>query len=166
MRHKRGQLDLSFGLIFSVILIITFLGFAAYAIVNFLKMKDNIETSTFLGDIQEDVNVFWRSSQSVDDFTYSLPKKIKEVCFIDITQNKKGNNVEIYDELEKHLIEGGNMIFYPIGSANPTSSIEIKHIDIFNMTETNNPLCFENKNGKVTLNLRQDFGGTNLVMIR
>jgi len=166
MRRKRGQLDLSFGLIFSVILIVAFLGFAVYAIVNFLGMKDKIEVGKFIADFQEDVNVLWRSMQGMDDFSYSLPLKIKEVCFIDSTKGKKGRNASIYEELNMRLAKDANLIFYPLGSSKGLFSVNIEHIDLSNMTKMNNPLCFPNKNGKTTLVLEQESGGTNLVIVR
>lgn len=161
---KRGQIDLSFGLIFSVILIVVFLGFAIYAIVYFLNMSDNMKTSSFLKDFQTDVDKFWKSDGSTDDLPYSLPTKIKKVCFINSSKTGKGIDASIYEELERYLSQNANLIFYPIGSSS-IKSVKINHIDIINTTKTNNPACFENKNGKITLRLNQDNGGTNLVII-
>jgi uncharacterized protein (UPF0333 family) len=164
MGNDRGQIDLSFGLIFSVILIVVFLGFAIYAIVYFLNMSENMKTSTFLKDLQTDVDTFWKSDGSTDDLPYSLPTKIKKVCFIDSTDSKKGLDGNIYEELERYLSQDANLVFYPVKSTSVTS-VKINHIDIINMTKTNNPVCFENKEGKIILKLRQDLDGTNLVII-
>ncbi|MDD5023439.1 MAG: hypothetical protein PHU63_04685, partial [Candidatus ainarchaeum sp.] len=71
----------------------------------------------------------------------------------------------IYDELEPYLGEEYNLIFYPVKSASITS-IKINHIDILNTTKTNNPACFDNKDGKIVLELEQELGGTNLVVIK
>jgi uncharacterized membrane protein required for colicin V production len=164
MGNNRGQLDLSFGLIFSVILIIAFLGFAIYALVSFLGMKEDLKTSVFLEDLQTDVDKFWKSDGSSDEISYSLPTKVKKVCFINSTYPGRGSDKNIYEELKSYLKQDANLIFYPIRSASVTS-IKINHLDILNITKTNNPACFDNKAGKTILNLKQDLGGTNLVMI-
>jgi hypothetical protein len=163
---KRGQIDLSFGLIFSVILIIAFLGFAIYAIINFLGMQQKIQVSTFIKDLQNDVDVFWKSTQSVDTITYSLPTKIEKVCFINTALPKRGTDAGIYEELERRLGKDSNLIFYPLGSSKALYSANIEHIDLTNMTKTKNPLCFVNKNGKTNITLEQEFGGSNLVELR
>ena len=111
MERKRGQIDLSFGLIFSVILIIAFLGFAVYAIINFLGMKDKIEVGKFIDELQGDVDTAWKSSQTLDDFSYFLPVNIKEVCFIDESKAGKGGKADIYTELKNRLAKEANMIF-------------------------------------------------------
>ncbi|MFH1365163.1 MAG: hypothetical protein ABIH28_01095 [archaeon] len=163
---KSGQLDLSFGLIFSVILIVVFLGFAIYAIIGFLGMKEKIEIGKFLNDLQSNVNTYWKANQGTDQFSYFLPVGIKEVCFLNKETSGIGPKENIYDELEKYLSEGDNLIFYPIGSAKSVKSAKIEHIDLAEMTKQENPLCFENKNGKTTLSLEQEYGGTQLVNIR
>jgi len=161
---KRGQLDLSFGLIFSVILIIAFLGFGIYAIINFLGMKDKIETGKFLEDLQTDIDKFWRASQGTDTVSYYLPVKIKEVCFIDKNSVKKGTRERIYDELERYSGNDGNLVFYPIGSAKSSNYAIIEHLNLEKLAE--NPLCFQNKNGKVNITIEQESGGTALVNVK
>jgi len=43
MNEKRGQLKLSFGMIFSIILIIVFLGFAFFGIQKFMDYQKSIQ---------------------------------------------------------------------------------------------------------------------------
>jgi len=161
---KRGQLDLSFGLIFSVILIVAFLGFAIYAIASFLGMKDKIETGKFLEDLQADVDKFWKASQGTDSVEYFLPVKIKEICFINLDAGAKGNRTSIYGELKRYAGNNGNLVFYPINSAKFSNYAIINHINLETMAE--NPLCFQNNNGKVSIALEQESGGTALVNIK
>ena len=73
-------MKISFGMIFSIILIIVFIAFAGYAIVKFINMQQTIQIETFKNDLQNDVNAMWESegSQTVE---YYLPKKITAVCF-------------------------------------------------------------------------------------
>jgi hypothetical protein len=162
--HNKGQLDLSFGLIFSVILIVVFLAFAIYAIVNFLGMKEKMETGKFLNDLQTDVDKFWKASQGTDNVVYFLPLRIKEVCFIDITSEKNGTRAGIYNELERYAWTDGNLVFYPIGSAKFAKYAIINHLNLKTLAE--NPLCFQNKNGRLNITLEQVSGGTPLVNIK
>ena len=163
--NTKGQLDLSFGMIFSVILIVFFFGFAIYAIVNFLGMQEKMETGQFVNDLQADVDKFWKASQGTEDVVYILPTKIKEVCFIDITAtNGVGADSTIYEELKRYAGNDGNLVFYPIRSAKFATYVVIKNINLHSMA--GNPLCFPNKNGKVNITLEQEFGGTALVNIK
>lgn len=164
--HKRAQIDLSFGFIFSVILIIFFLAFAIYAIMNFLEMKSKMEAERFLDNLQNDVNSFWKANQGIDEFSYVLPKKIKEVCFIYTDAPEKGSKASIYEELKMYAGKEDNLLFYPIGSSQLTRSSKIERINLYEMTGQENPLCFQNKNGRVTLVLEQEYGGSPLVKIR
>ncbi len=157
---KRGQLDLSFGLIFSVILIIAFLGFGVYAIVNFLGMKDKIETSKFLDDFQANVNTLWKANIASEELSYFLPVKIKEVCFVDKNADKKGSRADIYDEIIIRSDDKSNLVFYPIGSSKAVGFIEIQHINISKITAQNNPACLQNKNGKLSVTLEKGYGET------
>lgn len=163
-RVKKAQLDLSFGLIFSVILIIAFLGFAIYAISSFLKMKSKIEIGKFLDDFQSDVDKFWRASQGADEVSYVLPSGIKEVCFINRASGGNGSRKEIYPELERYSGADGNLVFYPIGSAKSSNYARIENLNLGGIAE--NPLCFQNRNGKVSITLEQEVGGTALVNIK
>jgi len=161
---KKGQLDLSFGLIFSVILIIAFFGFAIYAIIKFLGMKDKIDTERFLEDLQIDVDKLWKSGgHGTVNPSYFLPTKIKEVCFINLNSPKKGTRIGIYDELKDWSGENSNLVFYPIGSSKSSNYAMIENINTENLAE--NPLCFKNNNGRINITLEQETGGTALVNV-
>jgi len=164
--NKRGQLELSFGLIFSVILIAAFLGFAIYAIISFLGMKDRIQTGQFLNDLQTDVDKLWKASQGSQEVSYILPQKIKEVCFIGKSVAKKGPYQGIYEELKRNSGEQENLVFYPIGSSKPIRAMEIRHLNIEKLIQTENPLCFNNTKGKVKFVLEKGFEETPVNIVR
>ncbi len=154
----RGQMELSFGMIFSIILIIVFLAFAFYAIKKFLGIQDSVLIGNFLDDLSTGVNKMWGGSQGSQPVEYSLPKRIEYVCFVDFSARKGlGAKKDIYDELEKYFKEGDNLVFYPLGSSKTLRSKEIEHIDIAKMTEDDNPLCIENKDGKVKMTIKKNF---------
>lgn len=134
-KGKNGQIKLSFGMIFSIILIIVFLAFAFYAIKTFLGMQNTIQTEKFLSDLKSDIDRVWKSTESSEEKEYVLPSKIDAVCFRD---DEYGN---LFFQSDK-FFEGG----------------QIEHIDIQNMTFAEDPYCVENIKGKVTLTLVKEIG--------
>ncbi len=138
--NKKAQMNLSFGMIFSIILIVVFIAFAFYGIGKFLEFQETIKIKQFLTDLQYDIDTVWRGSQASQPKEYSLPKKILEVCFRDDTYEN------LYFKSDK-FIEGKL----------------IDHIDTESLSVSGD-LCFENTNNKINLILRKEFGKT-LVII-
>lgn len=157
---KRAQMKLSFGMMFSIILIIIFLAFTFFAIKTLLGMNDAVTIGKFYDSIQDDVDKIWKASLGSQEEMYSLPKKIEKVCFVDYINSNSGTGADssLYVELDKAFWEYENMIFYPVGSGEGMDSIEIKHIDLAKMTLSDNPLCFKNVGGKVTMNIKKVHG--------
>jgi len=159
-RDKLGQMKLSFGMIFSIILIIIFLGFTFFAIKTLLGMNDAVAVGKFYDSLQTDTDRAWQASQGSQEETYKLPSKIKKVCFADYINSDvgSGENIDLYKELRlaHHINE--NVIFFPLGSGGGMNSMYIEHIDIIKMTQDNNPICFDNLKGKVTLNIEKEYG--------
>ncbi len=155
---KRGQLKLSFGMIFSIILIVIFLVFAFYAIKTFLGISDSAKTARFVNDLQADIDRVWKSAQSSQEQEYFLPSKIEYVCFVDfsVSNEKKGSKSHFYDELKRNYFGSENMVFYPFGSSE-LGSREIKNIDLIEITRYENPFCIQNTNGKAELTLVKEF---------
>lgn len=133
---------MSFGMIFSIILIIVFLAFGFYAITKFLEFQEDVKIEKFLNDFQEDVNSMWKSLQGSQTKTYSLPTKINAVCFKD----DEFRNLEFNS---KQVINGDY----------------IEHLDIENMTKKEDPFCINNTKGKISLTIVKDYGET-LVTIK
>jgi len=153
-------MKLSFGMIFSIILIVIFISFAFFAINKFLDIQNSVQIGKFTNDFQSDINKIWKGSQGSEEKEYFLPKKIMFVCFTDYFLDKSGENQNFYKELEQFYYENENMFFYPPGSAQGLDSKEIKHIDLTKITENENPFCIENIDGKVSLIIKKNFGET------
>ncbi|MFH1608232.1 MAG: hypothetical protein ABIA78_03795 [archaeon] len=162
-RSKRSQMKLSFGMIFSIILIVFFLVFAFYAIMKLLEVQDSIKVGKFLDKIQSDVDKMWKGSQGSQEEPYSLPEKIEYVCFGDYSSSSKGENRNFYETLKQAYYSDENLFFYPIGSAGDLGSKKVNHIDLDKMTERDNPFCIKNY-GKVKLTIKKGFN-ENLVTI-
>lgn len=153
MKNKKGAMELSFGMIFSIILIIAFLGFGFYAIKTFLNVNDDAKVGSFINQLQKDVDDLWRGSQGNQTISYNLPQKIEKVCFIN------DNSV-------------GRVSFRPMGISS-LDLVKMEHIDIINMTENSgiDPqtkkefYCLKVVNKKIKLNISKEYG-TELVLIK
>lgn len=134
-RGKNGQMKMSFGMIFSIILIIVFIAFAAYAIIKFIDMQQEIQIVSFKQELQDDVEAISKSQQDYSqEKTYYLPDEIEAVCFTD-------NDYEnLYFESDD-FFEGE----------------DIDYIDIDVIT-SGGDLCFENVEGEVSMTLVKDYG--------
>lgn len=129
-RGRKGQIKLSFGMIFSIILIIVFLAFAFYAIKIFLGIQDAAQTEKFINDLKSDIDRVWKSTESSEEKEYVLPSKIDAVCFRD-------------DEYENLFFQSDKFF----------EGEQINHIDTSKITSTENPFCIENVRRKVKLTL-------------
>ncbi|MCX6746918.1 MAG: hypothetical protein NTU63_02165 [Candidatus Pacearchaeota archaeon] len=136
-RVKRGQFDLSFGMIFSIFLIVVFIAFAVYAIIKFLEFQDTIKIEKFVDDLRQNIDAMWKGDQGSQKVEYSLPTKIEEVCFVD-------------DEYE-------NLIF---NSKQIIQGKDIENINTESMTSKENPYCIENVKGKVKMTIVKNYGET------
>jgi len=132
--NKRGQMKLSFGMIFSIFLIIVFIAFAVYAITKFINLQKTIQIESFANGLQADVDNMWKSPRGSQPETYSLPNKIEAVCFT----NSEFNN-----------------LFFR--SSEFVEEKDIKHIDIATITAGEDPYCIENIGGKVKLIISKGF---------
>jgi hypothetical protein len=164
---RRAQMKLSFGMMFSIILIVIFLIFTFFAIKTLLGMNDTVKIGQFYDSLQDDVDKVWKASQGSQEKTYNLPQKIKKVCFVDYGESRErglSTNTDMYEELRPGYHTNENVIFFPLESGGDLSSFYIQHIDIVKITENDDPLCFENRKGKITLNIEKEYG-TQLVTI-
>jgi len=156
VKDKKAQLKLSFGMIFSIILIIVFITVAFYGIRTFLNLQDTAQIATFTSDLNSDVDSVWKSTQSSQRQEYFVPSKVSHVCFIDFAIPAKGANSFFYDDLKRSYFGSENLVFYPFGSTEKGSA-EIKNIDIEATTQSENPFCIQNVDGVVELTLVKNF---------
>ncbi len=164
-RDKKGAMEMSFGMIFSIILIIFFLTFAFFGIKTFLGVQETAKTTKFLSDFNADVEQVWKSAQTSQEKEYFLPSKREKVCFADFSAPKQGADIGIYDELKRAYYGKENMIFYPV-NFDGVESTQIKYIDIGKITISQNPFCISNVDGKVKLRLTKDFSDALVTITR
>ena len=157
---------MSFGMIFSIILIIFFLSFAFFGIRAFLKVQDTAKTTKFLSDFRADVERVWKSSEtSTPPKEYYLPSGKEKVCFIDFDSSERGKDRGIYDELKRAYSGSENMVFYPVNFED-VESVKVNYINMEEMTNDENPFCINVVNGKVKLRLTKDISDASVTVER
>ena len=137
-KNRKGQMEISFGMMFSVILVIFFLAFGFYAITRFIEMQQSVQVENFLDNFQDDVNTMWKSLQGSQARVYVLPTKISSICF---TNKENIINLEFVSD---EIIPGEF----------------IEHLNIEKITADENPFCIENLNGKINLVISKEYGET------
>lgn len=136
LKRKKAQMKLSFGMIFSIILIIIFIAFAFYAILKFLDIQDSVKIAQFTDDLQSDIDKAWRGSgEYSQQFKYSLPQKIDSICFVN-------------DEYE-------NLVFH---SDELLGGEKIEHLDIEQTLDGKNSFCVDNIEGKIRMTIKKEYG--------
>lgn len=153
---KRGQLELSFGMIFTIILIAVFIGFAIYVILTFLNFSDKVKIEQFEEELQKDIDDIWKSPQGNKEVSYSLPKQIERVCFFDKSSPARGKDSSLHN-LFIMLSLKENLMFYPEASGEGDNGITLQHIDIAKITKANNPYCVNNT-GKINFKISMNYG--------
>jgi len=165
MKKKRGQIQINFSMIFSILLIAVFIAVAFYAISMFLDIKNCSDTGLFKQDLQESIDKALNSDLSQFNFTSNLPNSIKQVCIIDMGSAAKGQFSSYYKDIEKYGWQDFNLFFYPFESAcSGQTSFNLEHLNIEEITKNENPYCFDNSN-KITMRIEKGFGD-NLVTLK
>ena len=156
----KGQIKLSFGMIFSIILIIIFVAFAGYAIMKLFDFQNVITAGQFINNLQEDIDKIWTGGVGSQEISYSVPQKAETICFIDYGSSERGDvdGRDLYEELQRGFVQNENLFFYPSGSSDMRNGFNIRHIDLAEITRENNPLCFDVNKGKIRLVIKMDAG--------
>lgn len=119
---KKGQTKISFGMIFSIILIVIFLAFAFYGIRWFLGFQESTQANLFFDDLERDIRRISGTTGALDKFDYNIPRKVDEVCF--------GNFSKLsFDEKGLWQASRHNVAFLPYGEIEPSSK-NIERLDI------------------------------------
>jgi len=158
LHPRRAQMKLSFGMMFSIILIIIFLAFAFYAIMKLLNLQGQVTVGKFIEDLQEDVDKIWAGSGGSQEFKGSLPSEITYICFVDYNSSARGAMQNLYSRLRRVYTGYENLFFHPLGASDLIDSTEIKHLNILEITSEANPFCIANTNKKVKMTLSRSYG--------
>lgn len=155
--NKRGQMEISFGVIFSIILIIIFIAFAIYGISKFLCVSKIAQVDKFKSDFQGDIDKMWGSTQGSQPVEYYIPKKIKQVCFANRQNPRTGKTENMYfvpdefscDILTSYLLNNINIAKTTAGS-----------------TSTPKSLCIDTVNGKISMTIKKDYNENSVTITK
>ncbi len=144
---KRGQIKLSFGVIFSLFLIGVFVFVAFYVMMIIMDLGETVKTSMFIDDLQDKIDEYYNSAGGgKSEVSFELKKeKINFICFFNSSLELIGPYDEQYEEITKSHYKKDNFYFHPRRYADPNSAT-IKHVKMNAFDE--NPYCVEKENGK------------------
>lgn len=141
---KNAQMELSFGTIFSIILIIAFLAFAIFGIGKLMHVAQEAKVLTFKNNLQKAITSKLFGEYGSTRFEGYLPKKITKVCFRD-------------DEFE-------NVYFLPEGKF---SGGVLEHLDFSKIIPSNaQEACINVVEGQVVFYLKKNSGETLVTIAR
>jgi hypothetical protein len=141
--NKKAQMKLSFGMIFSIMLIVFFLIFAFFGIKKLIETQQQTQINLFYQDLQNDIDKLWRSNSGSNEVRYTLSKKVMKVCFVD-----EEKNVELYEEDD----------FFP------SDTRKINHLNLKESLGEEEELCFETENSKVSFYLEKEYGKNQVII--
>lgn len=148
---KRGQLQLSFGMIFSIILIVVTLAVAGYFITQALGIFTKVNCKLFYEDLQRDIDKAWYADGSTSKlFIGQIPSSANGVCFGNSSSSiLESKDREKFDEFSFLVAKGGNMFFYPKKDSCKEGEVsyKLKHARFSGF------FCVPVNNGKVSIKL-------------
>jgi len=110
--RKRGQMQISFGMIFSIFIIIAIIVSSFIIIKWVLKNQRCMEINLFIEDLKNEVDKSFKDEESIYTFTRSFPVSIEYICFVNSPQSEV--IPENYLEEVERMKENTNMILLPI----------------------------------------------------
>lgn len=159
-KKAQGILGLSFGTIFSILLIIFFVAVAFIAIKSFLGTQKCAQIGIFKEDFQTEIDKTWNAQRADFEFKSRLPKAIKYVCFADLSRSitATGNAGNIGRELGIYEGEIANLFLYPRESACEMVYHQMNHLDINKTISSGNPYCIAVDDGNINVHITKNFG--------
>ena len=152
---KRGSIEISFGMIFSIIIIIALIGVAVYAITAFLDFSDDAQVGLFYEEFQNSVNDIFSSATTNRVISFSVSNSIEFVCFGSIANNIDAGQYNIQLRALREASSGfqqqnTNTFMYPPEEA---GDLAFKKIDKIDLSSLNTFDCFEVEAGKIRVTL-------------
>lgn len=135
--NSRGQLKISFGMIFSIILVIVFLAFGFFAIQKFIGIQDDLKMKKLTEDFQSDISNLLKSEQGSKMVEYPVLKDVESICFI----RKRG------DRFETQITQDGMI-----------RELNIKGIDYQNTIRDRSSVCAKSVDNKIKFLLEKEYG--------
>ena len=99
--RKRGQFQIAFGMIFSIILIVAFIVVAIIAINTFLGVSCSIETGSFINDLDNEINRIYKGAGESTTKEFKINGcDFEYVCFYDVDSDANGEYANFISDLK------------------------------------------------------------------
>lgn len=172
MYNKKAQessVGMSYGVVFSIIIIIFVIAVSIYAITYFIGLNKCTQTGLFFQSIQEEIDKAWQAPSDVS-FLYqaSIPSsgllrtasKDTRICFGDITSHNSYSNddekIRIALNGEVAVDEKNNIFIYPPEkSCGDLFSIKLKNL-AQPISKSTSFFCLPVVKGKVAIKIQKD----------
>tara|TARA_Y100000310_G_C20599264_1_gene772133 strand:- start:172 stop:684 length:513 start_codon:yes stop_codon:yes gene_type:complete len=155
---KASILGLSFGTIFSIILIIFFFIIAFFVIRAFLGTQKCAQVGIFSDDFKNEIKKAWNSPKQVSTFKGRLPSSLTHVCFADFSKPFRGEYEEIWNVINIYDGENANTFLYPIEKTCDMPYHDINHLDMENIISDKNPYCIVVESGNIDIEIQKELG--------
>lgn len=129
---KEAQIELSFGMIFAIFLIVAAVAVTFYAIIYFVKSGKCVEIGLYYQDLKEEIDRAWASEITQKPVSGALPSAIEKVCFGSLESSYSGFEKE-HENIERLSRRSTNNVFvYPAEKAcgKESSSFNLEHVEI------------------------------------
>lgn len=155
-RKAEGVFGLSFGMIWSIILIVFFVLAAFIGIRVFLGYQEKTTIGFFLDDLDKSVKEAFYAESTNYEFKSNLPSGIEYVCFVNFTSpTRNPNDAEkmIWDLVTSTYYEPDmNIYLYT-----PNKDYGISFDKINYIYTERNPLCVKVINKKISIKIEKKF---------
>jgi hypothetical protein len=147
IKSKRGEgaVGMSFGWIFSLILVVFFIFTAIYGIKFFLKTANCTRVGSFYETLQDRVDEAYSSSSSDFEMEVSIPG-VDMLCFANLSEEITGS-LYAYEEISLYEVYKANTFLVPTDKACDMPYKTIKNLNISKIIAAKNPLCFDISDG-------------------
>jgi hypothetical protein len=152
--EKRGQLNISFGMMFSIFLIVIFIFFAFKIIFAFVGTTKCLDITSTYTDLQKEIDRAKSSQTYTREYEIDFGSSVSKICLFDFNSSQKGDL-----NLPDVMVIGENsfLIFKKSNSCESLSRYQFKGINISKITQFQNPICFDN--GDSTLIKKELYSG-------
>ena len=149
---KRGQMEISFGVIFSIIMIIAILATSFYVIKYFTSLSRCSSTGLFYDSLRDEVDTMWKASGGRQLFSYIAPGSVDYACFGNMTTQAKTTDRERFDEIYRtNRLSDYNLFFYPLTKG--CKALNSQHVEHVNIPEF---FCVKPVEGEISVILEKD----------
>jgi len=123
------------------------------------QMKQAIMFIEDLSGKDGDIRKAWNSQKFIDEISYTLPSGLDYVCFANLSNSLKGGDLEskVYSDISIYEFSNGNMFFYPKEKACNMPYVNVKHINVNEITKSKNPYCIPIEKSKITIQIEKGF---------